>query len=201
MTPPTILCLASYFKGHCFLTHGRRLGWHVVLLTVESLLGDDWPRQEIDEVFALPTFTDERALLNAVSFLARTRRIARVVALDDFDVEVAAAVREHLRLPGLSASSARFFRDKLAMRVRARNQRHPQPKVCRHLLSRRYWRFSGQCAPAVVAQTAITSIGGRHSQAVGCRGRLALSTPWAMTNRTTFWNNSLPVTCTMSIRS
>src|SRR5262249_2613916 len=57
---------------------------------------------------------------NAVSYLARTRPIRRVVALDDFDVEVAAHLREHLRLPGLGESTARLFRDKLAMRTRAR---------------------------------------------------------------------------------
>jgi len=117
---PTILCLASYHKGHRFLTRCRREGWQVVLLTFESLLGEPWPRDQIDEVFALPSFTDQRALLNAVSFLARTRPIERVVALDDFDVEVAAAIREHLRLPGLNFSTARLFRDKLAMRGRAR---------------------------------------------------------------------------------
>ena len=115
----TILCLASYHKGHRFLTRCKKEGCHVILLTVESLLGEPWPREFIDEVFALPTFTDERKLLHAVSYLARTRHIDRVVALDDFDVEVAAAVREHFRLPGLSASAARLFRDKLAMRVKA----------------------------------------------------------------------------------
>lgn len=116
---PTILCLASYYKGHRFLERCHQEGWHVVLLTLESLLQEDWPRSEIDEVFALPTFHDRTALLNAISYLARTRDIQRVVALDDFDVEVAGDVREHLRLPGLGASAARLFRDKLAMRQKA----------------------------------------------------------------------------------
>ena len=43
-----------------------------------------------------------------------------IVALDDFDVEVAAHVREHFRLPGRNESNARLFRDKLAMRHKAR---------------------------------------------------------------------------------
>jgi len=118
-SPRTVLCLASYQKGHRFLTRCKKEGCHVTLLTIESLLNEPWPREFIDEVFALPTFSDERALLNAVSYVARTRSIDRVVALDDFDVEVAAAIREHLRLPGLGASAARLFRDKLAMRVKA----------------------------------------------------------------------------------
>jgi biotin carboxylase len=44
-----------------------------------------------------------------------------IVALDDFDVETAAHLREHFRLPGIGDSLARNFRDKLAMRTTARN--------------------------------------------------------------------------------
>ena len=58
--------------------------------------------------------------IKAVSYLARTRVIDRVVALDDFDVELAAALREHLRLPGMGETTVRHFRDKLAMRMKAR---------------------------------------------------------------------------------
>jgi len=118
---PTILCLASYHKGHRFLTRCRDEGWHCVLITIESLLQEDWPRDQIDEVFALPTFADRSALVRAISFLHRTRDIQRIAALDDFDVEVAADLREHFRLPGLNASTARRFRDKLAMRQTARD--------------------------------------------------------------------------------
>lgn len=118
---PTILCLASYHKGHRFLTRCRSEGWHTVLLTIESLLQENWPRDQIDELFALPSFADRGALIRAVSYLHRTRDIRRIVALDDFDVEVAADLREHFRLSGLNASTARRFRDKLAMRQTARD--------------------------------------------------------------------------------
>src|SRR5207302_3453109 len=84
-------------------------------------LREPWPREAIDEVFALPHFQDRRLIVNAVSYLARTRPIRRVVALDDFDVEIAAHLREHLCLPGPGESTARLFRDKLAMRTRARD--------------------------------------------------------------------------------
>lgn len=117
---PAILCLASYFKGQRFLARCRREGRHVILLTIESLLGEDWPRGEIDEVFALPSFHDRVRLLNAVSYLGRSRDLQRVVALDDFDVEVAGCIRDHLGLSGLSESHAKLFRDKLAMRRKAR---------------------------------------------------------------------------------
>ena len=59
-------------------------------------------------------------LLNAVSYLARSYKLDTIVPLDDYDVEMAATLREHMRLPGLGDSIARFFRDKLAMRVRRR---------------------------------------------------------------------------------
>ena len=117
-----ILCLASYFKGNAFLEQAKREGCHVILLTLESLLGKPWAREYIDEVFGVHSLSNRRAVVNAVSFLARTRDIARIVPLDDYDVETAAHLREHLRIPGMGETTARYFRDKLAMRARARDR-------------------------------------------------------------------------------
>jgi biotin carboxylase len=116
---PTLLALSSYFKGERFLRACRPLGVRLILLTTEKLLNEPWPRDAIDEVFALPDFKDRRAVLNAVAFLCHSRSIRWVTSLDDFDVELGAHIREHLRLPGTNESTARFYRDKLAMRVRA----------------------------------------------------------------------------------
>jgi phosphoribosylamine-glycine ligase len=118
--PETVLCIASYYKGDRFLIRCKEEGCRVLLLTSEKFLNEPWPRQAIDEVFALPHFQDRRLIVNAVGYLARSRPIRRIVALDDFDVEIAAHLREHLRLPGTGESTARLFRDKLAMRTRAR---------------------------------------------------------------------------------
>jgi len=52
-----------------------------------------------------------------LAFIARNRKIDRVVALEEFDVVTAALMREHLCLPGLSSSGAKVFRDKLSMAV------------------------------------------------------------------------------------
>ena len=119
----TMLCLASYEKGHEFLRQCKRDGWTVVLITAESIRETaHWPMDAIDEIFYLP---DEGQkwnpvhMRNAVSFLARTRNFDRIVALDDFDIELAATIREHLRIPGMGETTARYFRDKLAMRMRA----------------------------------------------------------------------------------
>src|SRR3981081_3507621 len=59
-------------------------------------------------------------LILAVSYTARFQPIDRVAALDEFDMENVAALREHLRLPGMGLTATRYFRDKLAMRAQAR---------------------------------------------------------------------------------
>ena len=105
---PTILCVASYYKGDRFLERLKEDGCRVLLLTAESYLNEPWPRHAIDEVFALPNFQDRRQILNAVTFLARTRSFRHIVALDDFDVELVAFLRDHMRLPGLNESRARL---------------------------------------------------------------------------------------------
>jgi biotin carboxylase len=119
----TILCIASYEKGHEFLRQCKRRGWTVVLITGESIRDKaHWPMEAIEEIFYLPDDGQQWNpvhMRNAVSYLARTRVFDRIVPLDDFDVELAAAIREHLRIPGMGGSTAYYFRDKLAMRMRA----------------------------------------------------------------------------------
>jgi biotin carboxylase len=118
----TILCVATYEKGGEFLRECKRQGCTVLLLTTQALEhAPSWPREAIDEVFAIPADIGRDDLLKGVSHVARRRRIDRVVPLDDFDVETAALLREHLRVPGMGETTARYFRDKLAMRVRARD--------------------------------------------------------------------------------
>jgi hypothetical protein len=119
----TILCISSYEKGHEFLRECKRQGETVVLITAESIREKaHWPMDSIDEIFYLPEEGKQwnpLHLRNAVSYLARTRVFDRIVALDDFDVELAAMLREHLRIPGMGETTVRYFRDKLAMRMRA----------------------------------------------------------------------------------
>jgi biotin carboxylase len=117
--PVTILCLASYFKGHDFLRECHRLGARVLLVTRESLRDLEWPRDCIDELLLMPDLTRRDHVLHAVSWLARTESIDRIVPLDEFDLEMASTLREHIRMPGMGDSTVRFFRDKLAMRTQA----------------------------------------------------------------------------------
>ena len=120
-TPITFLCLASYFKGIEFIRQCKRLGCRVILITQEKLLDADWPRDAIDELHAMPDLYNREQVIHGVSYLARSRVFDVVVALEDFDVEMAATLREHLRIPGMGDTRARYFRDKLAMRVRAKD--------------------------------------------------------------------------------
>src|SRR5260370_23172637 len=59
-------------------------------------------------------------LIYTVSYAARSQPIDRIAALDEFDMENVSALREHLRIPGMGLTAVRYFRDKLAMRERAR---------------------------------------------------------------------------------
>ena len=121
-TPLTVLCLASYEKGFAFLRECKQQGCRVLLLTLEKLGDAPWPRDVIDEVHLMPDLSKRQDVIHAVSYLARTRQIDRIVPLDDYDVETAAALREHLRCPGMGDTTARYFRDKLAMRVQAQDR-------------------------------------------------------------------------------
>jgi len=118
--PIAILCVSSYEKGQEFLRTCKILGCTVLLLTVEKFRHGDWPRESIDEMFFMPPELPLRDMIHAVSYAARTRHIDRIVALDEFDMENVAALREHLRLPGMGLTTVRYFRDKLAMRMQAR---------------------------------------------------------------------------------
>lgn len=116
----TILCVSSYEKGQEFLRTCKSLGWRVLLLTVEKLRDAAWPWEAVDEIFTMPEELPLQAILYTVSYMARSRAINRVVALDEFDMENVSALREHLRLPGMGLTTVRYFRDKLAMRGKAR---------------------------------------------------------------------------------
>lgn len=118
--PRSILCVTTYEKGQEFIRTCKAIGCTVYLLTVEKLRHGDWPREAIDEMFFMPEELPLPELLKAVSYAARTRKIDRIVALDEFDMENVSAIREHLRIPGMGLTTVRYFRDKLAMRARAR---------------------------------------------------------------------------------
>src|SRR6266851_893108 len=117
--PLTFLCISTYEKGQEFMRECKRQGCRVFLLTVESLRSADWPRESLDEAFYIPADLPLPEILKAVTYLAREKKIDRIIALDEYDMETAATLREHMRIPGMGLTTMRYFRDKLAMRMQA----------------------------------------------------------------------------------
>jgi ATP-grasp domain len=115
--PLNIICLATYFKGADFIHECKAHGCNVILITKEKMLREDWPRESLDDLIAVPNDAGPALFIDLLAFLGRKIRIDRIVALEEFDVVTAALMREHLCLPGLSSSGAKVFRDKLSMAV------------------------------------------------------------------------------------
>jgi len=117
--PLTFLCITTYEKGQEFMRECKRQGCCVFLITAETLKDADWPRESLDDIFYIPAELPIPDIVKAVTFLSREKRIDRIVALDEFDMETAATLREHMRIPGMGLTTMRYFRDKLAMRMKA----------------------------------------------------------------------------------
>ena len=115
--PLNIVCLATYFKGVDFIRECKAHGCNVILITKEKMLREDWPRESLDDLIAVPNDAGPPLFIDLLAFLARKAPVDRVIALEEFDVVTAALMREHLCLPGLSSSNAKVFRDKLSMAV------------------------------------------------------------------------------------
>src|SRR5712671_898702 len=143
----TILSIATYFKGDAFLRECKDQGCTVVLLTTDKLIGADWPREAIDEIHSVPRDASDEAIRRHVDKIARRHGIDRIAALDDFDVELAAMLREHLRVPGMGRTTASRFRDKLAMRMQARALGVPVPEFSAVFTDQDVADWAGRVAP------------------------------------------------------
>ncbi len=128
-----ILCISTYEKGQDFLRACAESGVKPTLLTVDKLRDAGWPREALEDLVTMPENLASEQILNTVSWMARGRRFDRVVALDEFDLETAAEIREHWRLPGMGVTTTAFYRDKLAMRTGARKRGFQVPEFCRVL--------------------------------------------------------------------
>ena len=124
------ICVSNYFKGNDFLINLKKLGNRVYLITSEKLRDKPWAFDYIDEIFFMPGQDVDwnlDDLLNGVAGLMRHKKIDGIIALDDFDVEKATYLRENLRMPGMGQTTGRYFRDKLAMRMKAKEEGVPIP--------------------------------------------------------------------------
>lgn len=131
MSKPAFLCIASYFKGNDFLRGMKAAGATVYLLTSKRHEDKPWAREALDDIFYVQENAENEwnmeEVIAGMAWLMQSKKIDRVVALDDFDVEKGAHLREHFRLPGMGQTTARHFRDKLAMRIEARDAGIPVP--------------------------------------------------------------------------
>lgn len=112
----TILFVSSTCKGEPMMRAAKEMNCYVLLLTEDKLRDDPFPYDIIDEAFYTPDLAKYRDVIYTVSYLCRGRQIDRIIALDEFEVELVGMLREHLRIPGMGVSAVRRFRDKLTMR-------------------------------------------------------------------------------------
>ena len=121
----TIVCISCYYKGYDFMDECKKLGNKVILITSENLKEKPWPWHAIDEVYYMPEIEASvwnlDHLVQGFAYLMKNHQIDAVIALDDFDVEKAAMIRETYRIPGMGQTTHRYFRDKLAMRQQAKD--------------------------------------------------------------------------------
>ena len=123
-----IVCIASEHKGNEFLDEAQNAGWHVTLVTRKKLLDEPWLWPALNDVRTVEDNASQEEYVRAITNIAGTRNIDRVVGLDEFDVMTAAMAREHLQLGGMTSSHALRFRDKLSMRNIAATAGIPCPE-------------------------------------------------------------------------
>lgn len=125
MSKPSFLCIASYFKGNEFLRGLKSTGATVYLVTSKKHDDKPWAMDALDDIFYVQEDAENEWNMAdtaaGLAWLMRKKKIDRIVALDDFDVEKGAYLREHFRIPGMGQTTARHFRDKLAMRIEAKD--------------------------------------------------------------------------------
>ncbi len=163
--PRTFLCICSYLKGQAFLSASKGEGNVVILLTADNLKDADWPWDSVDDVFYMPIDKSgkwqQQDLVSGLADLMRSRKIDRIVALDDFDVEKATFLREHFRIPGMGQTTGRYFRDKLSMRIRAQEANIPAPAYSALFNDQEITRYTESVPPpwVVKPRSAASAIG------------------------------------------
>ena len=146
--PLAVLCITSYYKGTAFIEAGHAKGHRMFLLTATKLQHEQWPWDCIEEAFFMDLQEDGNwvmnDLINSIAYKMRSIGFDKFVALDDFDVSQVAHLREHFRMPGMGETTARYFRDKLAMRMKATEAKIPVPQYTALFRDQEIQQFSDQ---------------------------------------------------------
>lgn len=125
------LCMASYEKGQDFMRQCAAEGIQTTLLTLDKLRDAEWPRESLEDLHTMPAHLTPEQITNTVAWMYRGRNFDRIIALDEFDLEAVAALREHFCVPGMGRTTTGLYRDKLAMRTAARAQGFEVPEFTR----------------------------------------------------------------------
>jgi len=127
-----ILCVSRYFKGVDYLVTAAKEGHSVYLLTSSKLKEEEWPWDFITDSYFMEEDIDgkwnHQHLIDGLAFVMRKIKFDIFTALDDFDVEHVAMLRAYFRIPGMGETTAQYFRDKLAMRIKAHDSGIPVPE-------------------------------------------------------------------------
>ena len=99
-----IVCIASEHKGNEFLEEAQNAGWSVTLVTRKKLLDSPWSWTAINDVVTVADDAQSVDYVRAITNLAGSMMIGRIVGLDEFDVITGALAREHLQIAGLGSS-------------------------------------------------------------------------------------------------
>jgi biotin carboxylase len=120
-----ILCVSRFYKGVDFMRAVKKAGHEAYLLTSSKLNKEDWPWESLTDTYYME---EDKAgewhmptLITGLSYTMRKIKFDILVSLDDFDVENTAHLREYFRIDGMGETTSRYFRDKLAMRIKARD--------------------------------------------------------------------------------
>ncbi len=151
MDEKTFVCISCYYKGYEFMDEMKKLGNKVILITSENLKEKNWPWNAIDEVYYMheiePSVWNTDHLVQGFSYLMKDHQIDAVIALDDYDVEKAALIRETFRIPGMGQTTHRYFRDKLAMRQMALDNQIEVPQFSSIFNNNKLEIFTTENAP------------------------------------------------------
>lgn len=165
MKEKTIVCISCYYKGYDFMDEMHKLGNKVILITSENFKDKNWPWFAISEVYYMkeiePSVWNLDHLIEGFSYLLKTKNIDAVIALDDYDVEKAALIRETFRIPGMGQTTHRYFRDKLAMRQMAKDSGIEAPQFSSIFNDEKVNEFADQnTAPWVIKPRSEASAAG-----------------------------------------
>lgn len=147
-----IVIIASEYKGTEFIEEAHAASWHVTLVTRRKLLNEAWPWTSISDVKEVDDEASVLDYVRAVTNLAGSRAVDRVVGLDEFDVLTAAMTREHLDLGGMSRSHCLRFRDKLTMRDIAAKAGIPCPEFIGAFNAERIGEFLAKTPMPVIVK-------------------------------------------------